>query len=210
MDTIASARTCGYKWIPQLSAALLLILALPACRPVYDEDISQDARFRAFYGKCFELKEDAFLWRWPATDEPELTVPKKSYGDYLPLTVEAYRRNPETASHSHKYTERVSNRTPGLVIADEPEGDVVAVVTKGDRFVVSKVLMNHHIEVGNTLQVKARLQATVAGASAAVRIDGIDEFEVGQLIDGNSSRDASQYQSALVMPCKQKDSQPSP
>lgn len=67
---------------------------------------------------------------------------------------------------------------------------MVAVVTKGDRFVVSKVLMNHHIEVGNTLQVKARLQATVTRASAAVRIDEIDEFEVDQLIDGNSSQDA--------------------
>jgi hypothetical protein len=210
METIASARTCGFKWIPQTGAALLMMLALPACRLVYDEDISEDARFRAFYGKCFELKEDAFLWRWPDTHEPQLTVPNKSYGDYLPLTVEEYRRNPDTGSHSPEYNERVSSRSPGLVIADEPRGDVVAVVAKGDRFVVSKVLMNHHIEVGNTLHVKARLQTTVAGASAALRIDGVDEFEVDQLIDGNSSQDALQYHGALVMPCKQADSQLSP
>lgn len=207
MDGMTSARTCGFKWIFRMGAAGLLMLALPACRQIYDEDISQDVRFTAFYGKCFELKEDAFLWRWPDSHTPELTVPKIGYGDYLPHTVEEYRRNPEKGSQSPEYTERVSSSKPGLVVEGVPKGHVVAVVSKGDRFVVSKVLMNHDVAMGNTLRVKARLQTTVAGVSAARHIDGIDEFQVHQLIDGNSSQQALQYHSALVTPCKQKDAQ---
>lgn len=210
MDGMTSARARGFKWIAWLGTAGLVLFALPACRLVYDEDVSQDARFAAFYGKCFEMKEDAFLWRWPETHKPELTVPGKRYDDYLPRTVEEYRRNPETWFQSPEYAERVSSGNPGLVVEAVPTGDVVAVVSKGDRFVVSKVIMNHHIEVGNTLWVKARLQTTVAGISAVRHVDGIDEFEVDQFIDGNFSENALQYQSALVTPCKQKDSQASP
>lgn len=210
MDGMASARSRAFKWIFRMGAAGLLMLALPACRQIYDEDISQDVRFTAFYGKCFELKEDAFLWRLSDTHTPELTVPGIGYGDYLPHTVEEYRRNPEKGAQSAEYTERVSSRNPGLVVEGVPKGDVVAVVSKGDRFVVSKVFMNHNIAMSNTLWVKARLQTTVAGVSAARHVDGIDEFRVGQLIDENPSRRALQYHSALVMPCEQKDSQASP
>ncbi len=210
MDGMTSTRARGFKWIARLGTAGLVLFVLPACRQIYDEDISQDARFTAFYGKCFELKEDAFLWRLSDTHTPELTVPRIGYGDYLPHTVEEYRRNPEKGSQSAEYTERVSSRNPGLVVEGVPKGDVVAVVSKGDRFVVSKVLMNHNIAMSNTLWVKARLQTTVAGVSAARHIDGIDEFEVHQLIDENPSRRALQYHSALVMPCEQKDSQASP
>ncbi len=197
MEVIASSRICGFKWMFRMSSVVLLVLLLPACRLVYDEDLSKEARFGAFYGQCFEMNESALLWRWPDTHEPELTVPNKHYDDLLPITIEEYLQNPLGWSQSPEYNARTTvNRDPG---------EVVAVVSKGQRFVVTKVLLNHHIEVGNTLHVKARLQTKPTYTAGTNGMDGVDEFEADQLIDGNSSQSALQYHSALVTPCKQRD-----
>jgi hypothetical protein len=201
MEVMASTRTYCFKWIFRMSSVVLLALLLPACRLVYDEDLSKEARFGAFYGQCFEMNEAALLWRWPDTHAPELTVPSEGYDDLLPITIEEYLQNPLGWSQSPEYNARTVNHDPG---------EVVAVVSKGQRFVVTKVLMNHHIEVGNTLHAKARLQTKPAYTAGTNGMDGVDEFGVGQLIDGNSSQSALQYHSALVTPCKQKDAKTRP
>lgn len=168
----------------RLCGLAVIALATSGCL-VYDEDVSTDPRYEAFYGKCFELKATAFVWRWNDTKKPELSIPGKAVDDLLPATVEEYLYNPTDWHRMPPYDTKFG---PGSI----GPGEIVTVVPQGSRFTVSKVLFNHNVENGTRVVPLGRLQKPVAG---------VDELGLWGLIEGGYDLSRLTYDANLVTPC---------
>ena len=168
----------------RLCGLAVMALATSGCL-VYDEDVSTDPRYEAFYGRCFELKAAAFVWRWKDTKAPELSIPGEAVDDVLPATIEEYLYNPTDWHRMPPYDKKFGELSIG-------PGEIVAVVPQGSRFKVTKILLHHNIEVGEYLKVVARLNQPVAG---------IDELGLKGLIEENWSTSRIEYDPKLVAPC---------
>ncbi|MCC7247642.1 MAG: hypothetical protein IT473_03370 [Lysobacter sp.] len=168
----------------RLCGLTVMALATSGCL-VYDEDVSTDPRFKAFYGRCFELKAAAFVWRWGDTKKPELSIPGERVDDLLPATVDEYRQNPTDWFRLPPYDEKFGIGSIGPV-------EIVTVVPQGSRFTVSKILLNHHIENGPSLSPRGRLEKPVTG---------VDELGLLGLVDGGYDTSRLTYDANLVTPC---------
>ncbi len=162
----------------------VLALASSGCRLSYDEDVSTDPSYKAIYGHCFELKADAFLWRWKDTKKPELSIPGEAVDDLLPATIEDYLRNPTDWHRLPPYDEKFDS--PSDVFSE-----IIAVVPRGSRFTVTKIVMNYHFD-GDSLHPQGRLQRPVGG---------IEEFGLYGLVHDNHHTTLLTYDANLVKPC---------
>lgn len=169
----------------RLCGLTVMTLATSGCL-VYDEDVSTDPRYEAFYGKCFELKAAAFVWRWDDTKKPELSIPGERVDDLLPATVEEYRQHPTDWYRRPPYD------TKFAIIGSIGPGEIVAVVPQGSRFTVSKVVFSHNVESGTRVLPLGRLQKPVAG---------VDELGLLGLIEGGYDLSRLTYDANLVKPC---------
>lgn len=168
----------------RLCSLAVMALATSGCL-VYDEDVSTDPRYEAFYGRCFELKAAAFVWHWQDSKKLMLSIPGKRVEYQLPATTEEYRQHPTDWYRHPPYDTKFGIGSIG-------PGEIVAVVPQGSRFEVTKILLHHNIEVGEYLKVVARLNQPAPG---------IDELDLEGLIEEDWSTSRIEYDPKLVAPC---------
>lgn len=184
MDKRPMPHRGAYGKTIHLCGLIVMALAASGCRWDYDEDISAEPRFEAFYGQCFELKAAAFVWRWKDTKAPELSIPGKAVENLLPATIEEYLYNPTDWHRIPPYDKKFGPLSIG-------PGEIVRVVPRGSRFTVTKILLHHSFD-GESLHPSGRLQNPAAG---------IDEFGLRGLLDDDINASRLTYDANLVTPC---------
>jgi hypothetical protein len=102
-------------------------------------DVTEDSRFAGIRGACFELVEDAFVFRW--ADTGFISVETAGAGSNVPVSFEDYELHRANWYRSPAYLRKWGQA------AERPD-TVLALAKKGVRFTVTRIVEEDHPEAG--------------------------------------------------------------
>ena len=119
------------EYLKLLFVFFVLVLPLASC----DTDVSHKSYSKDIYGKCFELKQDSFLFRYVDTHAYDIALPGEFTGSAgEPTTISDYLEHPNAWWTTESYLKQNGN------LWEYSKNEVVAVLPKGTRVRVVKIM----------------------------------------------------------------------